>query len=90
METSVWGMYMCLSVRVRADINFTEKKRRYCDGGHAEKLFPVEIWMQSVTMYASVGGQGIKLSLVGVLFPRLYVLLLILFCCVRCRRMCAP
>ena len=59
---------MCLSVRISADINFTEKKRRFCDGGHAEKLFPAEIEMQSVTMYASVCGQGIESSLVGCCF----------------------
>ena len=81
---------MCLSVRISADINFTEKKRRFCDAGHAEKLCPAEIEMHSVIMYASVCGQGIESSLVGVLFPRLYLLLLILFYCVRCRRMCAP
>ena len=40
----------CDCACVRDNINLTEKKRRFCGGGHAGKFLPVAMEMQSVAM----------------------------------------
>ena len=59
---------MCLCVH---NIHLTEKKRRFCCGGHAGKFLPVGMEMQSVAnVYVSVCGQftamGLLLSLLSI------------------------